>query len=508
MKNRSTLGGAAMLLLLPQSGALADVTPEQVWEDWQAQAASYGEMMTTANVAREGDTLVVSGLRIAMDVDGTGSDDVSGTLAEVRFQERGDGTVSISMSPEFDLVVTQDIPDGPEVSYIIAMDLAGLTMVASGDEAQRRYDYLAPEVGMSLANLSVDDQQIDGTFDLRAVGLDGSYTLSDGDPRQVDANSNMERATIDVDFADPEGNEGRIVLTGEIANIASTSTSTLLESADLTDMAGMLMDGFAVAGTLTSGAASYSMQASGPDNSTFDADVSSATGSLDFSMNADGISYGGGNTDVAITVSGSEIPFPQVEFTAAETGGRLTMPIMASETPQDVGFGLILRDLAVSEMIWSMIDPAGVLPHDPATLIIDTMGKANWNIDIMSPEVQQGNFGDEMPGQIHSLDLRELQLALAGAVLQGTGAFTFDNTDMQTYPGMPKPVGKVNLSLDGANALLDKLIAMGLIPSEQALGFRGMMGMFARPGNGPDSLVSEIELTPEGGISANGLRLR
>jgi len=35
-----------------------------------------------------------------------------------------------------------------------------------------------------------------------------------------------------------------------------------------------------------------------------------------------------------------------------------------------------------------------------------------------------------------------------------------------------------------------------------------MMGMFARPGNGPDSLVSEIELTPEGGISANGLRLR
>ena len=146
-----------MLLLLPQSGALADVTPEQVWEDWQAQAASYGEMMTTANVAREGDTLVVSGLRIAMDVDGTGSDDVSGTLAEVRFQERGDGTVSISMSPEFDLVVTQDIPDGPEVSYIIAMDLAGLTMVASGDEAQRRYDYLAPEVGMSLANLSALD---------------------------------------------------------------------------------------------------------------------------------------------------------------------------------------------------------------------------------------------------------------------------------------------------------------------------------------------------------------
>ncbi len=282
----------------------------------------------------------------------------------------------------------------------------------------------------------------------------------------------------------------------------------MLANADLADMAAMLAAGFAVEGTLATGPASYSVQASGSDGSTFAADVSSATGALDFALDESGINYGGANTDIAIVVNGSDIPFPQIEINAAEAGGRLAMPLTVSSTPQDFAFGLTLRDLAVSEMIWSMIDPAGALPRDPATLVIDTTGKANWNIDILSPEVQQGDFGSDVPGQLHALDLRNLQLAIAGALLQGTGSFTFDNTDMQTFPGMPKPVGKANFSLDGANALLDKLIAMGLIPAEQALGFRGMMGMFARPGAGPDSLVSEIELTPDGGISANGLRLR
>ena len=42
---------------------------------------------------------------------------------------------------------------------------------------------------------------------------------------------------------------------------------------------------------------------------------------------------------------------------------------------------------------------------------------------------------------IHSLDVDELQLTVAGADLTGTGAFTFDNEDMMTWGGMPAPDG-------------------------------------------------------------------
>jgi hypothetical protein len=101
-----------------------------------------------------------------------------------------------------------------------------------------------------------------------------------------------------------------------------------------------------------------------------------------------------------------------------------------------------------------------------------------------------------------------LTLALAGARLTGGGDFTFDNDDLSTFPGMPKPTGALELELTGGNALLDTLVAMGLLPQEQAMGARMMLGMFARPGSSPDSLTSRIEVTEEGQVLANGQRLR
>ena len=49
---------------------------------------------------------------------------------------------------------------------------------------------------------------------------------------------------------------------------------------------------------------------------------------------------------------------------------------------------------------------------------------------------------------------------------------------------------------------------MGLIPEDQAVGARLMLGLFARPGDGPDTLVSTIEMKEDGSILANGQRIR
>ena len=69
-------------------------------------------------------------------------------------------------------------------------------------------------------------------------------------------------------------------------------------------------------------------------------------------------------------------------------------------------------------------------------------------------------------------------------------------------------MGGLDLQLVGGNGLLDKLVGMGLIPSEQATGARLMMGLFAVPGDAPDTLNSRIEVNPEGHVLANGQRLR
>ena len=75
-------------------------------------------------------------------------------------------------------------------------------------------------------------------------------------------------------------------------------------------------------------------------------------------------------------------------------------------------------------------------------------------------------------------------------------------------PAAPALVGALDLSLVGGVALLDKLVAMGLVPQDQAMGARMMMGLFTVPGEGEDSLTSRIEFTEEGGILANGQQIK
>jgi hypothetical protein len=112
-----------------------------------------------------------------------------------------------------------------------------------------------------------------------------------------------------------------------------------------------------------------------------------------------------------------------------------------------------------------------------------------------------------VPGELHALTLNDLTLAIAGAMVQGNGGFTFDNSDMSTIPGFPRPEGQITVNINGANQLFDALVSMGLLPEDQAMMGRMMMGMFART-VGEDQLESVIEINDKGHILANGQRIQ
>jgi len=163
----------------------------------------------------------------------------------------------------------------------------------------------------------------------------------------------------------------------------------------------------------------------------------------------------------------------------------------------------------MSDQLWSMIDPAAQLPRDPATLRVDLNGTGRLFFNLLDPAEVEGLEGrDSIPGEVESLTLNELTLELAGARLSGEGAFTFDSDDLESFGGAPAPEGTLDLRLVGGNALLDTLVAMGLVPQDQASGMRMMMGLFATPGDGEDELVSKIEVTGDGQVLANGQRLK
>lgn len=60
----------------------------------------------------------------------------------------------------------------------------------------------------------------------------------------------------------------------------------------------------------------------------------------------------------------------------------------------------------------------------------------------------------------------------------------------------------------GPNGLIDKLIAMGLLSQQDAMGARMMLGMFTVAGSEPDTMTSTIEVDADGHLLANGQRIR
>ena len=324
-----------------------------------------------------------------------------------------------------------------------------------------------------------------GTVAFNMTGLAGASNMKLGNIRNIMQSFSVDKLSYTLNINSPEEADG-------------------LEAFK---MIGALKAGFAFDGgfAYTDGSTSFEITENGGQT----AGVSSSeTGLLKVAMSEAGLHYGAEATGLKSNMTSSQFPFT-IELTAEKSALSLTMPISASEDAQDFGLTVQLANFTTSEMLWAMVDPTGQLPRDPATLHLDVSGKATLSFDMMDPESITGvGTGAQNPGEVNSVNINALELTATGASLTGTGAFQIDNSDTQTFSGMPKPVGAVDLKLVGGNGLIDKLVAMGLLPEDQAMGARMMMGLFTIPSGTPDTLTSKIEVNDQGHVLANGQRLR
>ncbi len=489
----------AVIALCSASGSFADVTADEVWANWRSMAADMGQTLSAGSEDRSGNALALRDVSMTVDFE-EGS--ANGTIAEVIMTELGNGTVAITMSEEFPMDVSVTPAEGTPGSFSLLVRSPGMTTLASGDPDAIAYEYSAPSLSISVANIEAEGAPVDLSFEVAMTEATGRYATSGNTPRVIESGLGAKAMTVSMEGKDTEGGNGSVSMSATINDIASASTGTLSPFAGMTNLSEMLAAGFDTKGTMSHGAVSYLVNGTDADG-TFSMEGSAASGAFDFALGPDGLNYGGTNAGIALDISASQIPFPVVSMAMDEASGRLIMPLTVSETPDDVALSMRIVGLAVNDMIWSIFDPNAVLPRDPATLVIDLAGKANWLVDVFDPAYAE-NPGEAAPGQLHEANVNELRLSIAGAELTGDGAFTFDNTD----PAMPKPAGALNLQLVGGNGLLDKLVQMGLIPEDQAMGARMMLGLFARPGGGEDTLVSTIEVQPDGAVLANGQRIK
>lgn len=508
MKHLKLAGSTAALALLAGNAALAQVTPEEVWQNWQDMSAGYGQTMSATSATRDGDTLVVEGLSIKQDQDGVV---VDATIDEVNFTDNGDGTVEVTMSDSYPMKLTlppsDGVPGATPTDLTIAVSQPGLVITAAGSPEETSYDFEAPTLGIKLEAIDgVDAGAVDATADITLTAVTGGYVVAGAaDAKEIDSTFGAQSLAMTVVAKDSETQSDlRMVMT--VADLQGTSASSLL-GMDLmaTNVAAALKQGFSVDGAFTHGAMSFALdvtEATGPTKIA----ATAQEGGLTFAMSDEGLVYGVKGTSTELTMSGPEIPMPELKVSYAEIAFNLAMPLLASAEAGDFGFLTRIVDLKVSDELWAMFDPAGTLPHDPATVILDTKGSVTLTTDLVD-EAAMAALGEVPPGQLQSLDVTEIKVTAAGADLTGAGAFTFDNSDTVTFPGFPTPTGKLDLKLLGGNGLLDKLVSMGVLTAEDATGARMMMSMFANAGPGTDELNSTLEFKDKG-FFANGQRLQ
>lgn len=499
MKKSIALRGAACAAaLLTSTSAMADVTAAEVWADWQGNLEIYGsDGITIGSETVDGDTLTISELSMSME-DETSS--ISSQMGPISFTENGDGSVSITVPESYTLAVNV------EGDFVVDIEILqdNMAITVTGDPEAMNYDISADSYTLRVAEFKGGAEEVEGDVFFKANNLTGSYQSGNGTSEEMSYSMLSENVDVLVDVKEP-GGDGYVLLSGKMERLTTEGTMAMPEGVDFDDPETLFANGFGFSSTSGYLGADFLIDFNA------DGDAGTATfqmgeGGFNGSMDADKISYGFAFDGVNVNAQVPDLPFP-VTFSWDQAETAFYMPLSSSETSEGFGFNFALTDVTVNDEIWGMADPAGAIPRDPISIEMALSGMGKLFFDLLDPEQAAAMAFADVPGELDSVELSNLRLSAAGAEILGTGDFTFDNTDLETFDGLPRPAGELNINIKGANALIDTAVEMGLLPQEQAGMGRMFMGMFTTP-TGDDELTSKIEINDQGHIMANGQRIQ
>ena len=196
------------------------------------------------------------------------------------------------------------------------------------------------------------------------------------------------------------------------------------------------------------------------------------------------------------------------ELDFQEFSTSLNMPLLAKSGEQQFGMRGNLSGLNLSDTIWNLFDANKLMPDDPASIKFAIEGSTILNDDLTGQAIIENQNLDPLEfGQILRFELKEFLFDALGITVEANGSFEFDNEDLETFEGIPRPMGTASLKIKGSNAFIDRLENMQLLPSETIMGARMILALIMRA-TGDDILLSEFEIDEKGKVYANGQRLR
>ena len=483
MSYRPLLGPLLACLASP---ACADVTPAEVFSEIETYYASTGAQISVGERAEDGDDLILRDVLVVLD---TPEGETRFELPEMRLEADGDG-VLMTLSETMSAVIPTKVET---VVSSVKVDIAqkGLEAEITGAVGALEIAYEMAEFSAEVPGVDIDGKPMPLKLRVALNDTAGTQSLARGPLTKVTGAFTTDALSFTLSAADSAAT-GTMTMEGLVRDLDWTMSGTTPEGVNTADLPAALKAGFASDGTVKTGSMTLKSETTS-ETGAMQMAFGAQEGDLAFSLSAQGLDYSVGQTGITFDATSAQLPFPVSGKIAVARSG-MKLPMGGSDAPTPIGLALTLENLELNEELWALFDPTKQLPRDPATLVLDLEGMGTFN-----PESAEAG---QMPGAIESAALKALRLKLMGAEVTGTGAATFDNS-----AEVPVPVGAVDLKLTGINSLLDKLVAAGIVPAEQLMGVRMMLGLFAVP-EGNDGYVSKIEMREDGGLYANGQRLQ
>ena len=488
---------APAFALLMSGTAHAALTADQVWTSWKDAGALVGLTISAATENNSGGVLTLNGVSI-------GAEGMPAlTISDMTLTEASDGTVAIAPGADIGVAMSGDAEGSVKVTH------DGLTITAREADGGMAYDYAAAKLDVvydtSYPGTSFDGSEapkVAASGDVWFTNLAGTYSDTPGTNRTFGLDIKADTLAYNTTSDDP-GMEMKQTSTSETQGIdmsldfALPSTIALTAIATAADFTQALNEGLSVSLSTKQGESKGTMKQESA-MMPLDLTIGAGGGEGTLLFNKDTFSVKSQGTGLNIESAAGMTPVP-VKVTSGPIEFDMTTPVIAAETAGDYSFVMKLADFSLNEEAWAMFDPQAALPRDAAQIAIDISGKTKIDLPGLMTAEESG-AQPPIPAP-ESLNITELGLKVAGAALAGTGAFTFDNS-----MGIPMPLGEANVTVTGANALIDGLIKVGIITEDDAMGARMMMGMFANA-TGEDELSSKVEFKNKG-LFVNGQQMQ
>ena len=486
--------------------AHAELSTREAWENTKRILETGGYQVFGEEVSL-GSDLSIRDAKIVLEVDE--QTDIIFDVESLSLNKKPDGFIYLNLPQEINVQYINEDDFGYRTQANILIRARELELKVSGQPKKILYEMTASSAGFALVELldnGVPSTDFTATIELVLADIKSVIKSTSGEMNEIKSMLSASGASI-------KGGVNLLSIPLELSfqyvmdQLKSSSVSNEPEVSMDEDFELALAKGFSSTSNLGFDKSELFLKFITPGGRPINLSYKTGNSSLTNSISAAGIFIQSDNDrsllNLKIPAKGLDFELDFQKFEVA-----LNIPLLVKTGEQEFGMNIKLSGLHFSDTLWNLFDAENFMPNDPATLELDIEGSTVL-VEGLTSEAIIGNqnLNPLEIGQILSFKLNDFLLDALGVTVEANGDFEFDNEDFQTFNGIPRPMGKGSLKIQGSNAFMERLEVMQLVPSETIMGARMMLALLMRVED-DDTLISEFEIDEKGKIYANGQRLR